>query len=199
MSRESLNLPYIVLTGVIVIAIMAAFLVIWPLLEKAQGKSKELATLEEGIAEKESALLAIDQQKNELLQQAENEKALQVVLPLDDALEDVSRIVYRYAQTSGVTVTVIRNDTTQAAAALVAARNRGGDTETPAQAVPVSTAITIVGTYQQTRTFIELLERSPRLGDVRKIQINRNAEQPDTVTTQLDVHFYKYQPPSNGQ
>lgn len=198
MSRESLNLPYITLAGVIVIAILFVFLVIQPTITKIGDQRTQVERLNAQIIEKEEFLMTIDRKKTELLAQQANENVLGVVLPADDALDDISRLLNRYALASGVTINSVDHDVKQAAAQTASARARNLASDVPTDVYPIITAVDVTGSYQQFRSFIESLQKSSRLGDIRSAIINRHGQQPDVINAKVEVRFYKYQPNPNG-
>src|SRR3989344_9180418 len=109
MAKQSLNLPYLLLSGSIIIAIIGSFVMLRRMLNRWQAAQAQGAALQAAIVEKQQFLLGIDRKKAELQGEALHEKQLSVVLPSDESLEDVARILHKAGEASGVVVTRLNN------------------------------------------------------------------------------------------
>lgn len=193
MAKQSLNLPYLLLAGTVVIGIMVASFIFRPQWQDWQAQQEQLRTVEERLANRRDFLLAVDRKKTQLAQQAEAERQLAVVLPADPALDDMTRIVNRAGQASGIVIDSIANVSTSEQSSFLAAQERAQDTSLSVGVVPLAFTLKVRGTYQQMRAFHEQLEKSPRLVDVVSLNYERNSTQPDQVVVTMRLRFYTFQ------
>lgn len=199
MARESLNTPYLLLSGVIIIAILVGFTVFRPLFAAARSTQGEVASAGRTLVERQQFLASIEHKKSDLTQQQAEEKQLAVVLPAEDAMDDVARIFHRAANTAGTVLINITNqsDTEKNRSRALAARNQA--TDLPTQVIPMSIKVQFRGAYTQVRVFLEQLEKSPRLMDVTKVQLRRDGALPDQINADIEVRFYRHEEvDSNG-
>ncbi|MEX1997900.1 MAG: hypothetical protein WEA04_04490 [Candidatus Andersenbacteria bacterium] len=199
MAKQSLNLPYLLLTGIILVAIIAIFAIFQPMLKSLREQQAAVAGVEAAIVEKQQFLLTIDQKKEVLTRQQQHEQQLAVVLPTDDALDDATRIFHRTAETTGVTIIGLANNSEGEKSKVQALRARGELVNVPATIEPLAVNIEARGSYQQLRLFLEQLERSARLMDVVSLRLQRDPTTLDQLGARMDINFYKHRGENHGQ
>lgn len=193
MAKQSLNLPYILVSGASIIAIVAIFATIRPQFSRWQATREEIGKVEATIATKQQFLLGIDRKKAELQGEALHEKQLAVVLPIEESLEDVTRILHKAGEASGAQVTRINNNGEGERARVRALRARGEATDIPINVEPISIEVQAAGNYQQLRVFIEYLERSPRTMDIISLKVNRNPTNVELLNLDMRVRLYEHE------
>lgn len=194
MTRSSLSLPYVVLSGVIIVGVVLVFSVFRPELKRISATRASVRATEATTTERRERLQTIDRKISELNTQANREKELSVLLPTDDSFQDMVRIVDRAAAATGVTVQNIKNTSSSVQAQARSARARGKGGPTLTDIVPLGAAVEAQGSYGQVRAFLEQLETSVRLIDARQVRLVRNEDVSDQVTAELALQFYSYQP-----
>lgn len=192
MARGSLNTPYLLLTGAIVIGIVAVFALYQPMLSDITQAQGNIESKQATLAEKEAFVRNLDQKIAELQVQSQHEQQLNVILPTEDSIEDMIRIVHEAGIASGGTVQKVDNASSGLQTNTNSKRARGEQVDIPAGVTPLGFAIEFTGTYQQLRIFLEQLETAPRLNDVTRMSINRDAQQLDRVNAQINLQFYKH-------
>lgn len=195
MPRESLNLPYLVLTGVVLLTLVATFLIFGPQLEQFRALQQESAELTQHLAAKQSFLQSIDQKSAALAANAAAEQELKVILPAAEELEDLLRIISKQAGAAAVLVTSVNNTTAATQSAQTVAQVLGVDPTIPVALTPHSLAIGWQGSYQQARQFIAHLENSIRFLDISTLHLTQPADQPDALDGSLTAQFYSLTPP----
>lgn len=189
MPTGSLNLPYLLLTGAVVVAAVFAFTVLQPALTSVQEVQTEIASVQAQRTGREEFLRTLDAKLAELESNRENEVQLQTVLPADEQMEDALRILNQAAVGSGLTLVSITNDSASVQAQARTQRSRGG-VGLPDSVTPLAVGVTLSGPYQGLRSFLTTLERTPRLMDIERISIQRNELTPEVLTTTLSAKFY---------
>lgn len=195
MPRESLNLPYLVLTGVVLLTLIAIFLIFRPQLEQFRALQQESAELTQRIVAKQSFLQSIDQKSVALAANAAAEQELKIILPADEEIEDLLRIIDRQSNAAAVRVTSVNNTTAATQSAQTVAQVLGQDPTTPATLTLHSLAIQWQGSYQQARQFISHLENSIRFLDISVLHLTQQEDQPDALNGNLTAQFYSLTPP----
>jgi Tfp pilus assembly protein PilO len=191
MAKLSLNVPYLVLTGVILLAIVMIFAWYRPLWLEVQARRAELSITQQQLAERQAFLLAVDRKKTELAQQAEYERQLDVVLPADASVDDVTRLLHRTSQVAGITITNITNDSANEQSNVVTARESNQElVGIPTNVVPLAFKVQALGSYQQLRTWHEQLEKSPRLIDVTALRYKITGV--DQVTADMTLRLFHF-------
>lgn len=196
MNSPSLNTPYLVLSGVVIIAIVSVFFVYQPLLDDIGALRDTIERNSVTVQEREDFLRTIDRKLAELQGQQEHEQRLNVMLPVEDRMEDMLRIVHQSAQTSGVVINAITDQSVTLQSSINAQRARGENIQLPSGVRPLSLDVSFSGTYQQFRALLAELERSPRLIDITNITIRRNDQAPDSVSGSMQMTFYAQRAPS---
>ncbi len=186
----SLNTPYLVLTGTVVIAIAFLFSVLQPLMDSINTVKSDIATHRASLYEKENFLRVLDLKIVQLRSQGDVEKQLAAVIPEAERSQDILRIIDNYTKESGVLVTTIANNSSQTEARANASRARGDINLVPEGIETLTFQLGVSGTYQQVRTFIGGLQKSPRIVNVARITINKGSDQTDAVTASLTIHLY---------
>ncbi|MBI3255956.1 MAG: hypothetical protein HYZ63_03225, partial [Candidatus Andersenbacteria bacterium] len=166
MSSYSLNTPYITVAGVIVIAMVAMFSVINPMLQTARQIRTQILGQEATLKEKQDFLKNLGRKREELQIQRVHEERLNVMFPTDDAFDDALRVINLAATGSGATIQKISDHSANIQSALNSRRSRGDIDFIPEKVTPLGAQVEITGTYQQLRLMLENLEKSPRLTDV---------------------------------
>ena len=193
MAKQSLNLPYILLTGIILAGIVSVFMVLRPQYAAWQVTRDQLTQVQDKIVERETFLLNIDRKKAELQGEQIHEKQLAVILPTDEALDDVARLLHKMSEATGVIISRINNGGDGERARIRALRARGEIGDIPANVEPVSVELQIAGNYQQLRQFIDRIEKSPRIMDIVSLQITRNNENAELLNVILQLRMYEHE------
>lgn len=197
-ANASLNTPYIILTGVVVLVVVFVFAVIQPLMGEIGQYRDQIASTEQKINERQEFLATIDRKLAQLQSRAQDEERLAVMLPSSEAIEDALRVLHQAGQTSGAELSQVRNNSSSSQSQITAKRARGQVVNLPADVLPLSFSIDYSGTYQQLRALLTELERSPRLMDVIKITGSRSTTQVDRITGEVVVNFYMQETSSNN-
>ncbi|OGY31463.1 MAG: hypothetical protein A3C02_01865 [Candidatus Andersenbacteria bacterium RIFCSPHIGHO2_02_FULL_45_11] len=188
--NTSLNTPYLVLTGVVVIAIAFLFTVLQPLMDSISTAKSSIESNTSSLAEKEAFLQSLDAKINQLRSQPDIERQLAAVIPETERSQDIIRVVDQYAKESGVTLTAITNNASQTKARANASKARGDLNLVPEGIQIITLQLGVSGNYQQVRAFLAGLEKSPRIVDVARITISKVPEQPEAVTASLVIQLY---------
>ena len=196
MNGPSLNTPYLVLSGVVIIAIVSVFFIFQPLVNDIGETREEIQRQSVAVQEREEFLRTIDRKLAELQGQQEHEQRLNVMLPVEDRVEDMLRIVHQSAQVAGVTVHTISDQSASAQSNINSQRARGEAVQSPTEVRSLALEMTYSGTYQQLRALLSEFEKSPRLINVTQLTIGRNDQATDSVTGSMQLVFYAQQPPS---
>lgn len=196
-ANASLNTPYIILTGVVVLVIVFVFAVIQPLMGEIGQYRDQIGSTQQKIDERQEFLAAVDRKLAQLQSRAQDEERVAVILPSSEEIEDALRVVHQAGQTSGVELSQLRNNSSSAQSQITAKRARGQVVNLPADVLPLSFSIDYSSTYQQLRAWLTELERSPRLMDVIKITGSRSTTQVDRITGEVVVNFYMQETSSN--
>jgi len=197
MAQPSLNFPYLLLAGVLVISILLAFTVLWPQYQAIQQSRSDFKASQQELQEQRDFIRSIDRKITELQTQQVHEQELDVILPADESFEDALRIFHQTADRTGITINSLNNRSSAAQSDIRTARARGGTTSIPNNITPLAASMNLTGSYQQFRQFIEILEQSIRLMDVTSLRLQRNTEVADQLNGSLDVNFYQYQSTDN--
>lgn len=193
MTRISLNIPYLLLTTVIIGLIFSAFTIYQPQVQQILANRQLTAESREDLASRQQQLATIDSKIAQLQTLAAREMELSVALPDDEAVEDMLLLLEKMAVESGVTIINSQNISAGLQAASRASRQREQADVLPAGASPLALNVQINGGYGQLRTFFNLLERAPRLADVTNFTINANKTTPDALFGEMTIRFYKYE------
>ncbi len=192
MADNRLSTSYLLLVGVIVIALAAIFAVLQPLLAAVQSLQAEIAQQQTAARQREAFLQTLDGKVAALAGQAEHEKQLNVILPGRDETEDILREIRQAENASGGIVQKVDNVSAGVQNSLNARRARGEAGSLPADVVPLGFEIEFTGSYQQLRVFIKELQRAPRLLDIMSLDIQRNVEVLDSLTAVFTAQSYRY-------
>lgn len=190
MATYSLNTPYIAITGAVVIAIVIVFTIFQPMLGTIQEVRDRKAAAQITLREKEDFLRNLDRKREELQIQRVHEERLNVMFPTSDAYDDAIRVISLAADGAGTVIQKIDDKSNGLQAELNARRSRGEAVAIPETVTPLAAVVDLVGTYQQLRAFLVNLEKSPRLMDVQKIEVQRLLNQPDQLGAKMTVQFY---------
>lgn len=188
--NTSLNTPYLVLTGVVLIAIAFLFTVLQPLMDSVTTTKSMIASNMASYEEKDTFLKSLDVKMAQLRSQGDVEKQLAVVIPESERSQDVVRILDQYAKESGVTIVSITNNAAQAKAHANASKARGDINLVPEGLQTITFDLRLIGTYSQVRSFIAGLQKSPRVIDATHILMSQLAGQPGAVTGSFNIQFY---------
>lgn len=192
MATSSLNAPYLVLTGVIIIGLAAIFTVYQPLVNDTLAIRKDAEAKSATLADREAFLRTLDQKIAALNGQTLHEQQLEVVLPADESVEDILRVIHQAAAASAATIESISNQSASVQGSLNAQRARGETVAMPAGVDILAFTLEFNGGYNQLRQFLTALEKSPRLIDITRIEITRNQQQLDVIDGQVSLRFYKH-------
>lgn len=194
MAQESLNLPYLTLSGIVFLAIIVSFLVYKNQIEERQAARAETEILSQRLTDRQAFLASIDQKTVQLRANDAQEQELAVVLPADESFDDMLRIIDRQAGAAAVQVRRVSNTTANSQAAVRVAQATGGDVTLPPDLVVHSATISVSGSYQQIRQFISLMENAARFVDINSLSVTQTANQPDVLETEISAEFYSLSP-----
>lgn len=186
----SLNTPYLVLTGVVVIAIAFLFIVLQPIMQDINALQTTIAADTASLKTKKDFLETLDIKVKQLDSQTDVERQLSVVLPASERSQDVIRIINEYSNQAGLTTISVTNNSSQQAAQANAERSRGDGASTPDTVLVTTLDLSVRGSYDQLRTFLGLLEKSPRILDVTGLLIKEVAGQPGQVEAAVSIQLY---------
>lgn len=190
MTSQSLNLPYLLLAGAILVAIVFGFTIFQPQVQELQAKQGEIEQLQLSLMERQNFLRTLDSKLAELELNREHEAKLQIVLPNEERMEDALRVVHVAATTSGVTVLQVTNATAAVQSETRAKQSRGEAVSAPAGAEILGLKIDFRGPYQGLRAFLQALERSPRLMDVYILDLHADEQAPDLLQGSFTLRLY---------
>lgn len=192
MTRSTLNAAYLLLAGAILLAFVAMILLFQPLLGEISSTRAELAAATVRLEERNTFYKNLDRKQTDLRSQEVNERMLNVALPADEAFEDIARVLHRAATAAGGVLTDVSNATTELQRDSTIRRSQGAKNTVPAGVTELSAGLKFRGTYQQTRVFLEQLERAPRFIAVDNLKLQRDeAAALDQLTVELNIRFYK--------
>ncbi len=197
-TNASLNTPYIVLTGLVVVTIVVVFTVIQPLIGEVGEYQDQIASTQQKIGQQQEFLASIDRKFAQLQARTQDEERLAVMLPEAEEIEDALRVLHQAAQTSGVQLTQLQNNSRALRSQVNAKRARGQVVDLPVGVAPLSFVVDYNGTYQQLRALLTELERSPRLMDVIQINSSKNDTQADRITGEIVINFYRQETSSTN-
>lgn len=186
----SLNTPYLVLTGVVVIAIAFLFIVLQPIMQDINALQTTIAADSASLKTKKDFLETLDIKVKQLDSQLDVERQLSVVLPASERSQDVIRIINEYANQAGLTTTSVTNNSSQQAAQANAERSRGEGASTSNTVLVTTLDLSVKGSYNQLRTFLGLLEKSPRILDVTGLLIKEVSGQPGQIEAAVSIQLY---------
>lgn len=189
-TNSSINAPYVVLSGVSLVAIVVVFTVLRPLLAEIGDRRDKIVEQTVLLQDREEFLRTVDRKIASLQVQQEEEARLAVMLPEKERIEDALRIFHQTAQVSGLTIDTVINNSSSVQSQVNSRRARGESVAIPTNVIPLGVGLTINGTYQQLRAFITELEKTPRLMDIISITINRNETAPDQISGEMLLQFY---------
>lgn len=194
MAQESLNLPYLALSGTLLLTLIVSFTVFRPQLQQWQETRAEISKLEEQLRERQSFLITIDQKITELRANAAYDQELSVLLPDKEAFADVLRLIDRQAGASGVQIKNVDNVTITTQTADRVARALGDETGTPDTLTVHGATIRLQGAYQQIRQFLGHLENAARFMDISNISVSQVVGQPELLEGIFTTEFYSLAP-----
>tara|TARA_Y100000310_G_C20233781_1_gene601485 strand:- start:1 stop:600 length:600 start_codon:yes stop_codon:yes gene_type:complete len=197
MARTSQNLPYVFLSGVVIIVIVTFFVSLVPQYQSLAVIQADTEATVATRADRKAFLDTIDRKTNQLRTQAEHERELGLVLPSNQDVDDVLRIIDRRASEAGVVVARISNTSDSVQSAARASEVRGEESGIPAQVVPLGLRLSATGSYQQLRQLIDSLSSSVRLIDITKIELAAgSATGGEVLGAEIQLKFYSYAPSS---
>lgn len=191
MIRSTLNTAYLFLAGAVLLAFAAVILLFQPLLGEISAARAEVAEATVRLEERNTFLNNLDRKQVTLRSQETNERMLTVALPSDEAFEDLTRVLHRAAIAAGGALTDVSSTTAEAQRNSAIRRSQGDKTAVPASLTELSANLKFRGSYQQTRVFLEQLERAPRFIAVDTLKLQRDEAVLDQLTVELSLRFYR--------
>jgi len=193
MAKQSHNLPYVTLAGVIILAITITGVLIRPAVMAASKNSEDLAKAKLTLNEKRQYLNSIDLKLSDLKANADYERQLDVILPANESFEDVLRLTNRIAVETGVVIRSLLNNSASLKKQYESAKARGVESSTlPLKVVPMGMELDITGDYQQIRAFIDRLEKLPRLTNITNMRLRHNDVFPGQINGRFTVRLYRF-------
>jgi Tfp pilus assembly protein PilO len=193
MARQSLNVAYLILTGLVLVIIVLIPTVYRPLWAQLADVREDTGRTRQQTIDRQTFLKTIDTKIAELRGLATPEQELAIMLPADESFADALRIIHQAGGATGMTIESVTNDSDSVQAETRALASRDQVSSLPAHVLPLRVQVKATGSYQQIRQWLDLLEKSPRLMDVHGFSLQRNEQQPDQITGTFTIDFYQYQ------
>lgn len=190
MTRSSYSTPYLVLSIASVIAVSAVFLVFWPSLQNIKSYLEQTQSVQKEISAKKNELASLQNKYAILELNREKEKELNIMLPTEENVEDILRLIDKSASASGVSIDSITDSTSGARSYARSERARDSENALPEGAMPVQLQVQSAGTYQQIRNFLTEIDNSIRLAEVRKISMQRSDTNPDSIRADITLFYF---------
>lgn len=191
MANNSLNIPYIVLSGTVLIGIVLTIAVYQPMASETITLRNQIEEDTTILKDREEHLRGIQSRVNALNSQQVHEERLNVVLPNEDALEDALRVMHVAGQESGGNISSISDKSEGVQSQVSAEQVRGEGANVYESVTPLAFDVAFTGTYRELRVFLEKIEQSPRLMDVTNISMSKSGEG-EQLTSSMTIQFYKY-------
>jgi Tfp pilus assembly protein PilO len=188
--NTSINTPYLVLTGVVLIAIVFIFAVIQPQLDDISSLRHDITDNTSSLKDKQDFVQTLSSKVQQLQAQPQAEQQLAVVVPQQDMTQDIVRVVGQYSSQVGLVVTSMTNNSVERQAQLNASIARGDVASIPSSVRTLSFHVEVTGTYGQVRDFVKALEKSPRIMDIAHVSIKKGDQQTGQVSAALDLQAY---------
>jgi Tfp pilus assembly protein PilO len=186
----SINTPYTVLTGVVLLAIVFAFAVIKPQIDSINTLRHDIIDNTNSLTAKQEFLASLDAKSKQLQNQPDIERQLAVVIPETDMTQDVLRVIDQYATQAGVSTTSITNSSAERQAKQDASIARGEKSATPNTVRTLSFKTQVSGSYLQVREFLKFLEKSPRIIDIVGLGFKQASGQSGQITAEVTIQTY---------
>lgn len=195
MPNYSLNAPYLLISGLLVIGVVLVFVQYQPIIQEINGLRNDIHSLQSELVDKQAFLQTIDRKRSELAAYQEHEHRLQVMLPILPQIEDVVRTLHIAAANAGSHLLHfgIQGDTAQQE--INAQRSRGEIVNVPDNINTLAATIGLNGSYGQIRSFLTQLNSSARLIDVSRLTINSRDDQSDVLNVEARLQFYQFSQP----
>jgi Tfp pilus assembly protein PilO len=195
MTRTSLNTAYLLLTGVVIVAVVVFVMVLQPMMASISATRQRTAETENELNQKKKFLNTLERKQSVLRTQQAHENMLAIALPTDEAFDDVVRILHRAAGASGGIVTSVENSSVESQRDAAIRQSQNESSSVPSSVLPLTASVQFRGSYQQFRLFLEQLEKAPRLIDIDSMKVE--AEQGlDRVIARFDVTVYTFKVPN---
>lgn len=191
--NTSINTPYLVLTGIILIAITFVFVTMQPMLTEISTLRHDITENTNTLQQKQDFINSLSAKVQLLQTQPDAEKQLSVVVPQNDETQDVLRVVGQYASATGVVVGGVTNNSQDRQSELDASIARGDITTAPSDMRTLSFQVQTISSYAQLREFMKALEKSPRIIDVAHVSVKKSDQSADQVSASLDMQAYSQQ------
>lgn len=191
--NTSINTPYLVLTGIILIAITFVFVTMQPMLTEISTLRHDITENTNTLQQKQDFINSLSVKVQLLQTQPDAEKQLSVVVPQNDETQDVLRVVGQYASATGVVVGGVTNNSQDRQSELDASIARGDITTAPSDMRTLSFQVQTISSYAQLREFMKALEKSPRIIDVAHVSVKKSDQSADQVSASLDMQAYSQQ------
>lgn len=192
-NTTSLNTPYLLLTGVVIIVVVFLFVVLQPMMDNANELRHTIALDTATLQDKQNFYGSLESKIAQLAGLSTAEQQLAVVLPEMDRTQDVIRILNEYANQSGVTVNSLANNSSISDAQASAKIARGEVLNIPSGIRTLEFEVGATGSYEQVRLFLTLLGKSPRVTDVAGISLKQANGQPGQVVAIIKIQLYSQQ------
>lgn len=191
MANNSLNIPYIVLSGTVLIGIVLTIAVYQPMASETVQLRSQVEEKDINLKDRQEHLRGIQNRISALNSHSEHENRLNVVLPNDDSVEDVLRIMHVAAQDSGGQITNISDQSSDAQSKVSEQQVRGEAADISSSVIPLAFDVSFEGTYRELRVFLEKMEQAPRLMDIVSVNMVKSGEG-EILSSNMKIRFYKY-------
>ncbi len=193
-NTTSLNTPYLLLTGAVIIAVVFLFVVLQPMMDNANEIRHGIAVDKATLQDKQDFYGSLNTKIAQLAGLATAERQLAVVLPETDRTQDIIRVINEYGTQAGITVVAVANNSSVSDAQASAQRARGEVINIPSGVRTLEFEVGATGGYEQVRLFLTLLGKSPRVIDVSGVSLKQLNGQPGQVTATIKMQLYSQQP-----
>lgn len=172
------------------IAIAFLFVVLQPLMDSINSTKSDIEAHTMSLTQKNNFLNSLSVKIEQLASQGDVERQLAAVIPETERSQDIIRVIDQYAKESGVTVITVTNNSSESTAHTNANKARGDIDLVPEGLQTITLQLAVSGTYQQVRTFIDGLQKSPRIVDVVHVVITKSSTQVDGVAASFEIKAY---------
>jgi Tfp pilus assembly protein PilO len=167
------------------------------MMDTASIVKQEIAVDTQTLKNKEAFLSSLSVKIEQLAALPEVEKQMATILPDTDRTQDTIRVLHEYATQAGLTITEISNNSPTNDAKANAARARGDVVNVPLEVRTLEFQVGVTGSYEQVRLYLTLLGKSPRVIDVKDVQMGQIVSQPGQITSSITMQLYSQQIPQN--
>ncbi len=191
-SDTSLNLPYLIVSIAVISAVLFAILVNTPQVQGILDNRTQADQLDQDIAGVSLEISQIDEKLAQFNQLKTYEDQMDIVLPVDDQEADILHILDSAASNTGITLSKVNNHTTNYRQKQRAEDKRSISTGLPDGITFVTYSLELHGGYDQIRSFIAEIEKSPRLAEINSVSLSRDEQNSDQLYAAMNLYLYTF-------